>query len=837
MQNILTITRRELRAYYESAIGYIFIIVFLLVSVGLYISPFFAFPRAEMRQFFSMLPIILCVFIPAVTMRLWAEDRKENTWEMLLTLPMESWELVGGKYLASLIFFGVAMAGTLTIPIMLLALGNPDPGPIIGAYFGTMLLGGFFLAMGIFFSALVSDQIVAFVLTLLGCFSVYLLGTEFITTIIDGIVSGLGSVLSELVGMTGHYNAFGKGVIELSDILYFVVWTLAFLALNVIYIEGRERKGHRQFFAASVVLMLAIGLAFNWIIAGSSLARFDLTEDKIYTVSEATKKILSNLKVPVQVKLYVTPKDKMPTGMKNLEQDIMDKLQEMDLASGHFIDFKAIHMEASNVIQAVRDSQNGEEKDEKDEAIEKRMLDKGVQPFSVQALEEDQVTSKLVYSSIGVAYKDREEEILPQVMPQNLDQLEYRLINVIYKLTRDKKTKVAMVAPMQDVKINPQMAQLLMQMGRPVPRTEDPYQYLQKILEHEKYDVARVKLSARERLPEEYDTLVVINPKEFNDRQKYEIARALHQGKNVVMAVQTNEWNYEVKRGTVAISRREVKPGTNDILKEYGVEVDEDILMDKNHQALTLNDPSNPLAALVGGGLTLNLPHQILVAQQNMNQNVSITDQISDLFYLWGSALKVNKEKVKELKLETTELFTTTEEAWTVPASFELTQGSFDPPSAGLKKYPLAMMIEGQFPLGYAKKERPEWHKEPQRQPMMGGYNPPVPEDKPYGKAIAKEGKLILVGCSQFFRKNFLGQSALDFFLNCVDAVTLGEDLIEVRGKKRIDRTIKKPSATTRAIWKFVNFVLINLIVAVIGIVGAIMRRQARDAYTMSYQS
>jgi len=836
VNNLLTITRRELRAYYESAIGYIFVIVFLLVAVGLFMSSFFTFPRAEMRQFFSLLPIIMCVFVPAVTMRLWAEERKENTWEMLLTLPMQSWELVGGKFLAALIFFGVALAGTFTVPVMLFFLGSPDPGPILGAYFGTVLLGAFFLAMGIFFSALVADQIVAFVLALLACFGVFLLGTEFIMTILDGTIPGLGSLLSELVGMTGHYNDFGKGVIEIGDVLYFLVWTAVFLYLNVLYLEGRNRAGHHKTYATAVALCVGIGLAFNWIVADQSIARFDLTQDQIYTVSEATQRILSKLKVPVQVKFYVTPKDKMPTGMKNLEQDVLDKLEEMDKASNGFIDFKAIHMEAANVIAGMRDEQDEDKKDEKDEAIEKRMLDKGVQPFSVQALEEDQVTSKLVYSSIGVAYKESQEEILPQIMPQNIDELEYRLVNLIYKMTLDEKPKVAMLAPMQDVDINPQLAQMLMQMGRPVPRTEDPYQMLQRVLESEKYDVDRIKLSARERLPEKTSTIVVVNPKELDDRQKWEIARALHEGVNVVMAVQQNEWNYEVKRNTVSISRRDVKPGVNDILKEFGLEVSDDILMDSNHQALTLQDPSNPLASLLGGGLTLNLPHQVVVSQANMNREVSITDQISDLFYLWGSALKVNDEKLKELKLKKTVLFSSSDDAWTVPASHELTQSAFDKPSTGLKRYPLAIMVEGQFPLGYAGKDRPEFPKEPQQQPMMG-YQPPAPEDKPYGPPTAKPGKLILVGCSQFFRKNFLGQGALDFFMNCVDGVTLGDDIIQVRGQKRIDRTIKKPSDTARAFWKFVNFGLINLIVAAVGIVGAILRRQAREAYTMSHQA
>ena len=169
MKNIVTIFRRDIAAYFTSPMGYIFMIVFLLLSVGLYITSFFTFPVANMHPYFRLLPILLCVFVPPVTMRVWAEERKENTWEMLLTFPMRARELVLGKFLASLAFLTITLAGTLTVPIMLIVLGNPDNGAIVGGYLGTLLLGAFFLSIGIFFSGLCKDQIVAFVVTLFVC--------------------------------------------------------------------------------------------------------------------------------------------------------------------------------------------------------------------------------------------------------------------------------------------------------------------------------------------------------------------------------------------------------------------------------------------------------------------------------------------------------------------------------------------------------------------------------------------------------------------------------------------------------------------------------------------
>ena len=255
MSNVFTILRRELAAYFLSPIGYIFMIVFVAVSVGFFFIPsFFAFPVADMRPFFANLPILFAVFIPAVTMRVWAEERKENTWEMLLTFPMNAWELVAGKFLATLAFLAITLSATATVPVMLIALGEPDLGPIISGYAGSIFLGAYFLSIGIFFSGFFKDQILAFIVTLLTCIGIFMLGTTFMAAYIDDVVAGLGTNLSELVGLSDHFGAFSRGVVEISDILYFVAWTLLFLFLNVLHVDGRSRAGGRLVFSGAVAV-------------------------------------------------------------------------------------------------------------------------------------------------------------------------------------------------------------------------------------------------------------------------------------------------------------------------------------------------------------------------------------------------------------------------------------------------------------------------------------------------------------------------------------------------------------------------------------------------------
>ncbi len=840
MRNIRTILRRDLGAYFTSPIGYIFIMVFITISVGLYITSFFTFPVADMRSYFGNLPLLMCVFIPAVTMRVWAEERKENTWEMLLTFPMKSWELVIGKFLATFIFFLITLAGTLTVPIMLAVLGNPDPGAIVGGYLGTILLGAFFLSIGIFFSGFCRDQIVAFVITLLVCFMVFLLGTDFIATYLDGYIPGLGTLLGTLVGMIDHYNTFTRGVLELADVLYFVAWTVLFLLLNVLFIEGRNRPGSRLTFATAVTLCVGIGLTFNWLVYDQSLKRFDMTEDQVYTVAPATKQILGQLQSPVNVKVYITPKSDMPTALKSLEQDITDKLADLHAASGGKLEFTPVYLKAANVLASQDDMLNPDkEKKEgdKDEAevIEKRMLDKGVQPFMVQAMVDEELTQKPIYSSIGISYRDNKEEILPRVMPENIPELEYQLVNTIYKMTRETPPNIALVAPMESVNISPQMRQIYMQLGQPIPQQDDPYEYLQAILEHEKYKVERVQLTEDSPLPDQYDTLVVVNPRELNERQKWEINRALVSGKSVVLAVQEYAWDYQTTQtGRLNLTKQDQNPQINDLLQKYGLGVSKDILMDVNQVALTIRSNSNPLAALMGGGDTIKLPMQMLINNETMNPDSPITNRLPAIFYLWGTAVELDNDALAKDGLDAKVIASTTDRAWEAPADQPLNQQSIEEPAEG-QSYPVMAKITGTFPDAFKDQERPAW---PPPQPSPGMPPPPPPkEEGPATPVTPAPSQMILMGCSQMFNKNFLQAGNLDLFLNCVDAVTLGDEIVNIRGKKPIDRMIEKPTDRQRAFWRFVNYALVNIMVAAAGITVWAVRKRGRDAYTMSHNA
>jgi len=223
MNPVLVIFRRELRSYFATPLAYVFIVIFLvLASVFTFqVGGFFERGQADLQPFFRWHPWIYLVLIPAVSMRLWAEERNSGSIELLMTLPLHLWQAVLGKFLAAWCFAGVALLLTFPIWITVNYLGSPDNGAILAAYFGSWLLAGGFLAIGTCLSAATRNQVIAFVTAALAGLLFLLSGFPLVLDFVRGVLpSALVDAVASLSFLT-HFDAISKGVIDLRDLVYF----------------------------------------------------------------------------------------------------------------------------------------------------------------------------------------------------------------------------------------------------------------------------------------------------------------------------------------------------------------------------------------------------------------------------------------------------------------------------------------------------------------------------------------------------------------------------------------------------------------------------------------
>lgn len=237
-KTIYILFKKELMSYFNSPIAYIFIGVFLIVGNWLFFNSFFIIGQASVRNYFSLLPWIFLFLAPAITMRLWAEEKKSGTIEFLLTLPVTDWQVVLAKFFGGLVFLFITLLLSITLPFSVAFLGNLDLGPVVGSYLGALFLGGSYLALGLFISSLTKNQIIAFVLGLVACFGAFIIGADFV---LAGAPKFAVPVM-KFLGLGSHFYNIAKGVIDTKDILYYLSFMFIFLWLNVRIIEKRAWK-------------------------------------------------------------------------------------------------------------------------------------------------------------------------------------------------------------------------------------------------------------------------------------------------------------------------------------------------------------------------------------------------------------------------------------------------------------------------------------------------------------------------------------------------------------------------------------------------------------------
>lgn len=241
MSGFKAVFKRELKSYFTTPIAYVFLVVFLFFSGYMtFKNGFFEIRQADMTAFFMNMPLLFAFLVPATTMRLWAEERKTGSMELLLTLPITVSQAVLGKFFAAWVFLIIALALTFPMVITVFFLGYPDIGLIVTGYLGSILMAGGFLAVGCFFSALSKNQVISFVLSVVACAVLIFAGVpttmNYLSTFLPaGLVSAVETMSFEL-----HFESIQKGVLEFKDVSYFILLIIGWVAACTVVLEERK---------------------------------------------------------------------------------------------------------------------------------------------------------------------------------------------------------------------------------------------------------------------------------------------------------------------------------------------------------------------------------------------------------------------------------------------------------------------------------------------------------------------------------------------------------------------------------------------------------------------
>ncbi len=395
MKRIWNIAAKELKNYFVSPVAYIVIAVFLVASGWFFFSTFFIYNQASMRKFFEILPYILALVIPAITMGLFSEEKNTGTIETLKTLPYTDTEIVLGKFLGSFLFTAIMLIPTITYAFWIAYLGDLDGGAVAGGYLGALLLSALLVSIGIFSSSLTKNQVISFILSALIGYFLILIKT-FLVLVPEKAVS-----FFRILSVIYHFDNFAKGIVDSKDVVYFLSLAVLFLVATFEVVREKDVKKEKKILASSAVriavyaiLIIALNAAEN----ASSTFRFDLTQNKIYSLSELSKKSVSNLVEPLTVKVFFSKN--LPAPYNGIEQYLRDLLEEYAVYGGkkfnyQFYDLSSGEGEVSDKVR---------ENEELAESF-------GISPVQIQVVEHDEIKFKKAYMGLVLICGDLVEKI------------------------------------------------------------------------------------------------------------------------------------------------------------------------------------------------------------------------------------------------------------------------------------------------------------------------------------------------------------------------------------------------------------------------------------------
>jgi ABC-2 type transport system permease protein len=558
---VFSILKKEITTYLSSLVAYITIGVFLLV-LGLFLWVFpdtsiLAYGYAGLDSLFSTAPYLFMFLVPAITMRSLAEERREGTFELLLTRPLTDIQIVLGKYFAGVIIVLFALVPTLVYYFSVHTLGTPqgniDTGAVIGSYIGLFLLGASFAAIGLFASSVSKNQVIAFTIAVFLCFFFYS-GFDSLSSILSLQNLGLQSL-----GITEHYQSISRGVLDTRDLIYFIVLATLFIWLTLFVLNRQAgKKFINTVFLSTLGVMLSLSL-----LSGKLFTRFDFTKEKRFTISPISRKVMDALPQTVSVTVYLQG-DNFPGGMKRLQTSVKDMLTDLQAYSHDKLQFE------------FTDPLKGLSNDQQKQAYEE-LGAKGIEAQALSIKTDDGAQQKVIFPFALITYGDKSIPVRLLETQANINtsyeekinisiqNLEYAFTSAIKKITSGGKQRIGFTEghnELSDLQLNDAMRSL-----------------------SDGYLVGRINLNSIlfDSLSK-VSMLVIAKPdKAFNELEKFKLDQYIMRGGRVLWAIDQVSAELDSLRGhggeQLAFNK---SLNLDDQLFRYGVRINYDLIADMN---------------------------------------------------------------------------------------------------------------------------------------------------------------------------------------------------------------------------------------------------------------
>lgn len=818
---MFSLFKKELASFFSSLTGYLTIVVFLVLT-GLMLWVFKSdfnildYGYAGMDGLFIIGPFLYLFLIPAITMRMIAEEKRNGTMELLLTKPISEMTLIWAKFLAGLVLVAISLLPTLVGYFSVVALGDPvgnvDSGSVAGSYLGLLLLGAAFVAIGIFASSLTNNQIVAFILAALMCAFMHL-GFEAICRM--GFLGSAELVVRQL-GMSYHYDSISRGVVDSRDVIYFASVTALFMMATRMVLQSRKwhgwrkkkdlRRGHWIELTAGILIVVFVNVIGYYV-----FGRLDLTSERRYTLSKSTKALLKKIDEPLLYRVYL--EGDLPSDFKRLQNETKEMLNQ----------FRAYNKN----VQYEFVNPNSFEDPKERQVFYQKLAQKGIQPTQIQVSTATGYTQQVLIPAADVIYRGEETSIQllqsqkyvdqVQLLNNSIQSLEYVLSNAIRALSRGKRPTVAFLRGHGELEL---------------PNLSD---MIGSLWEYYTLDTARMdgninSLTARSLNPSDstysfrnkYDLIIVAKPtRPFSDQDLYILDQYVMYGGKLLWLVDPLDADMDsLEHAGQAVATR-LPLNLDEMLFTYGVRINPDLVMDIRCRPVPMKVGMVGEHAQIQFQPWMYFPEIVPLSPHPIVRNLDLikTDFVSSMDL-------IDNGVDKTVLLQTSE-FSRVKNA---PAIYDLNEAKVEPDRRlfNRQNIPVAVLMEGSFKSVFRNRLTPDFMDIPSM-----GY-----------RETSDTTRMIVFSDGDIIKNRFNYQDATgyplgyDFYtetmyankellLNCVDYLVGEDGSIASRSRNiKIRKLNVMKVKEERTKYQILNILLPVGIVVVAGVVIVLLRRR-----------